>query len=95
MLDTGYFRTVFNRLRTASRLDTLTQRVDTMVKNEARREAEWLDVLDRFDRLYKRIVARLDREAKPGAERRETGVPGEARSDSGESTLELKRRLRG
>lgn len=98
-LDGGYFFPVFFGRRApdndAVRLRTLEERLGTLEKEAARREAEWLDVLDRFNRLYKRIVARQDRERRAVTGQAETVTTDEARSDSGESTLALKRRLRG
>jgi hypothetical protein len=86
---------MFWRSRTPDAVKTLTARLDAVERKEALREAEWLDVLDRFDRLYKRIVARLDRERRNSTGKDVPVEPDASRSDPGESTLALRRRLRG
>lgn len=76
-------------------LNALRERLDTLERKEAVRAGEWADVLDRFERLYKRLVARQDRERRAVTGQAETVTTDEARSDSGESPLALRRRLRG
>jgi len=48
------------QLRTS--IETLTARVDGLVRAEALRTAEHAHMVDRLDRLYKRIAARIARE---------------------------------
>lgn len=43
----------------------LTARLDALEQAEATREAATLDALDKFDRLYKRMVARTTRQDAP------------------------------
>lgn len=61
----------------------LASRLATMERAEATRAAEHAAMLDRLDRLYKRVSARISREGNGHT------------SEPGESPLALRQRLRG
>ena len=96
----GYFRAVLDWFRSHPRapridLETLVARLDVLERKEAVRAAEWQDTLDRFERLYKRLVARQQREGRHVAGQDQTATPGDPPPVVGESPLSLRRRLRG
>lgn len=78
----------------SSEVAALRAELDTLKRAEAVRAAEWQDVLDRFERLFKRLAARqarAERDTVPDLASDRTGV----REPTGESPLSLRRRLRG
>lgn len=68
----------------------LGRRVEKLERSEAERSMEHAAMLDRMDRLYRRIAARMVREAQLQQEPDLTGP-----TDTGESALEMRKRLRG
>lgn len=95
-----HLSTVLNWFRTPSakllaEINTFREELATIKRNEAVRAAEWSDVLDKFERLYKRLVARQDRARRSDPGQEETGSTGDSRAGSGESPLSLRQRLRG
>lgn len=71
----------------------LSDRVTAIERSEALRSAEWADTLDRFDRLYKRLCAREQRANTKTPPDDRSAVSGQP--ESGESPLEMRRRMRG
>lgn len=82
-----------------TQLAALRDRIAALERSEALRNAEWTDTLDKFDRLYKRINARLIRDAGSGAGVSGDRSPHVAQPDEGsgsaESPLSLRQRIRG
>lgn len=77
----------------------LLARIEELERSEVRRNAEHADMVDRLDRLYKRISARIQRSGAASAEGT-LPLPGDrsavlSDSHDNESTLSLRQRLRG
>lgn len=77
----------------SSDLSALRERVNAIEKAEAVRSAEWLDTLDRFERLYKRLSMREARSRGSSVGSAADDTP--HASEAAESPLSMRRRLRG
>jgi len=77
----------------SARIRDLELRVEQLVRSEAVRAGEWSDVLDRFNRLYKRLAARQAREDQALSENPEQST---VRAPiAPESPLAMRQRMRG
>lgn len=75
-----------------SALGALQTRVDLLERAEVVRSAEHAAMVDRLERLYKRVSVRIAREAGPTPTSTAIVDPG---TSSGESVLSMRKRLGG
>lgn len=76
-------------------VDDIFPRLERLERAELERAAEHAAMVDRLDRLYKRISARIARAPSPEDAPESTNVPPVRSRPSGESPLSLRHRLRG
>lgn len=98
----GYSLHVLTWLRKPSpgleaQLAELRERLSSLERREAVRAGEWADVLDRFESLYRRFVARQDRALRAATGQGEPVATGDPSTGpavtTGDSPLSLRQRL--